>query len=271
MGRLILKSKHRLLCGDSTKAEDVAKLLDGAKPFLMVTDPPYGVALDHSWRDRSGMIRMGAAGDCGDEYLQVTDGDTRMTWEDVWTLFPGDVAYVWCGDKQMFVLHEEFTGEGFEFRQLLIWVKMQSMTRTHYWSAHENCLYLVRSGKTAKFVGKAGQPTTIDAPSPRQIMSGSKEDKLPHPAQKPLEVMARCIRNHGGPDDDVYDPFVGSGTTIIAAEQLNRRCFACEISPSYTDLALNRYAKFTNQQPVLAETGEIFEQVMQRRAADATA
>lgn len=91
----------------------------------------------------------------------------------------------------------------------------------------------------AAALASGGQPTVIDVPSPKRLMSGSKEEKQPHPAQKPLECMARAIRNHPG---DVYEPFMGSGTTMAAAEQLDRICYGLELSPSYVAVALERMA-----------------------------
>lgn len=229
---------HRVLCGDSRNAEDVGRVTGGAVPFLMVTDPPYGVKLDPAWRDKAGLNTMGKAGDGGGHYMESGAADTEMSWTEVWRLFPGDVAYLWCGDKQVFSLRAALLESGFELRQLLVWVKTLTMTRTQYWCSHEFCVYAVRANRSAGWIGQGGQSSVLDVPSPKHIMSGSKEAVEPHPAQKPLECMARAIRNHEG--SGVYDPFLGSGTTMVAAEGLARLCYGIELSPAYVAVILER-------------------------------
>jgi len=126
------------------------------------------------------------------------------------------------------------------------------------------CLYGVRDGKTASWIGAAGQSTVWKIPSPKNPVSNSKEQNEPHPAQKPVECMRRPIENNSAPGDAVYDPFCGSGTTIIAAEQTGRTCHAIEISPQYVDVCIRRWQQFTGQPATL--DGRPFDAIATERA-----
>jgi DNA modification methylase len=243
-GDLWLLGEHRLLCGDSTKAEDVGRLMDGAVPRLMVSDPPYGVSLDQGWRDRRGLNRLGHA---QSDHLA---GDDNADWAEVWKQSPADVAYVWsaAGALQL-VAGAALEAAGYELRQQIVWVKtMAPLSRSAYHWKHEPCWYAVRSGATAGWIGDRKETTVWEAASPKHIMGGSDEAKEDHPSQKPVECMERPIRNHAG---DVYDPFLGSGTTLIACERLGRRCYAMEIEPRYVDVAVRRWEDFTGKKAVL--------------------
>jgi DNA modification methylase len=218
----------------------------GAKPFVMVTDPPYGVKLDQSWRDK-------ALGDkaMGPGNRNVVANDDRADWTEVWQAFPGDAAYVWHAGKFSDVVMESLRSAGFDICQQLIWNKsVMVMGRSDYHFKHEPCWYAVRKGRNHGWIGDRKQTTVIDAKSPNHIMSGSDEDKTEHPTQKPVECMAYLMRNHGG---DVYDPFLGSGTTLIAAEQLGRKCYGMEISPAYCDVIVKRWETLTGKKATREE------------------
>lgn len=243
-GDLWILGEHRLLCGDSTKAEDVGRLLGDRKPFLMVTDPPYGVNLDQSWRDAA----------LGDKAMRPgnaskVENDERADWTEAWAIFPGDVAYIWHADKFTDVVMQSLRNVKFEPVQQIIWNKsVMIMGRSDYHFKHEPCWYAVRKGKTHGWTGDRKQVTVIDAAPPNHIMGGSKEEKTPHPTQKPVACMFELIKNHAG---DVYDPFLGSGTTLIASEQLNRKCYGMEISPAYCDVIVKRWENLTGEKAVL--------------------
>jgi len=231
---------HRLICGNSTDAKTVDRLFNGVMPNVMVTDPPYGVKLDQSWRDKAlGDKAMGRGN------ARVVDNDDRADWTATWQLFKGDVAYVWHADRYTDVVIKSLRDSGFEICQQLIWNKsIMVMGRSDYHFKHEPCWYAVRKGKPHGWIGDRKQTTVIDAPSPNHIMSGSTEDKTDHPTQKPIACMGNLLRNHRG---DVYDPFLGSGTTLIASEQLGRTCYGMELSPAYCDVIVERWQNLTGE------------------------
>lgn len=242
-GDLWVLGEHRLLCGDSTNAENVKRLMNGDKPFIMVTDPPYGVNLDQSWRDKALGDRAMGAGN-----KNIVANDDKADWTETWSLFPGDVVYVWHAGKFSDVVMSSLRNSGFEICQQLIWNKsVMVMGRSDYHFKHEPCWYAVRKGKSHGWIGDRKQTTVIDAKSPNHIMSGSDEDKTEHPTQKPVICMAYLMQNHNG---SVYDPFLGSGTTLIAAEQLGRKCYGMEISPAYCDVIVARWEKLTGKKAV---------------------
>ena len=268
-GELFALGQHRLLCGDSTKVEEVARLLGGATPRLLVTDPPYGVSLDPRWRD--GVYN--ALGPAETPYMRVDgqpeaqdatraprarhvrtqghtnatlSGDTRVDWSSAFALVPSlAVGYVWHAGVHAAEVAEGLIRIGFEIVAQVIWDKgLFAMGRSWYHWRHEPCWVVRKPGVPNLFIGERNQSTVWEAPSPKMIMSGSKEEKFDHPAQKPVAVIEPSIRNHRG---DVYDPFVGSGTTIIAAEQLGRRCYAMEIDPRYVQVAIERWQAFAGR------------------------
>jgi DNA modification methylase len=242
-GDLWLLGRHRLLCGDSTKAEDVARLLAGRVPFIMVTDPPYGVEYDPAWRNEAaakGLISFAARRE------GKVENDERLDWTPSYQLFPGHVAYVWHAGRFAADLVLNLRDAEFEIRTQIIWRKPAfAISRGHYHWQHEPCWYAVRSQGSAKWCGDRSQSTVWDISN-----RVDQADNSNHGTQKPVECMARPIRNHGAKDDDVYDPFLGSGTTIIAAEQLSRRCYGIEISPNYCDVILARWEKLSGEKAV---------------------
>ena len=232
-GQVWQLGRHRVMCGDSTSAEDVARLLHGAKPRLMVTDPPYGVSYDTDWRNRA-LLGSRATG-------QVRN-DERADWREAWALFPGDVAYVWHGATHCAVVQGSLEATGFTIRSQIVWAKERMViSRGHYHWQHEPCWYAVKAGATAGWIGDRTQSTVWDIAN-LNPWGGTDEEFTIHSTQKPLECMERPIRNHEG---DVYDPFVGSGTTIIAAERQGRACYAMEIEPRYVDVAIARWEPYT--------------------------
>ncbi|MFN0168678.1 MAG: DNA modification methylase [Bryobacteraceae bacterium] len=267
-GDVWLLGPHRLVCGDATDPATVAKCLNGTSPSLMVTDPPYGIELDSEWRDRAGLNSCGPA---EPSYLKKrTEGhrntsissDTRADWSDAFALVPSlEVGYVWHASKFTREVLDGLLRIGFLHHQQIIWNKGRTvLTRTHYWFQHEPCWYVRK--KNAPWFGKAGENSTIwDSPSPKFIMGGSKEEKFDHPTQKPVDLMRRPILNHLMPGEIVYEPFSGSGTTLLAAEQTGRVCLAIELDPGYADCAALRWQAFTGKEATLEGHGATFEHV----------
>jgi DNA modification methylase len=271
-GDLWVLDRHRLLCGDATRAPDVARLLGQCKPRLMVTDPPYGIELDSEWRDRAGINKHGAAEAsymknriAGHTETSIS-GDTIADWSHAFELVPSlHVAYVWHASRFTSDVLAGLMRIGFIHHQQIIWRKTAAaLTRTHYWFQHEPCWYVRK--KNASWFGKPGENTTIwDAASPKMIMGGSEEEKFDHPTQKPVELMRRPILNHTRRGELVYDPFLGSGTTLIAADLTERRCFGLELDPKYVDVIIERWQKLTGKEATL-EDGQTFGQVKAARA-----
>lgn len=252
---------HRLVCGDSTDPLIVDMALDGVKPHLMVTDPPYGVEYDATWRGKAGHANLGK------NRTGVVEHDDRADWREAWALFPGAIAYVWHGGLMSGVVADSLLACDFELRAQIIWNKtVMAMSRGDYHWKHEPCWYAVR-GK-GQWAGDRKQTTVWDFPSPLHIMSGSKEEKTPHPTQKPVECMKRPIMNNSSPGQAIYEPFSGSGTTIIACEMEGRHCHAIELNPAYVKVAIERWQNFTGEEATLEATGQTFAEVQEERLAD---
>jgi DNA modification methylase len=273
-GDLWVCGPHRVLCGDATSQESVERLLGTSQPILLVSDPPYGIELDSEWRDRAGLNGCGPA---QTSYMkQRTAGhtntsissDTRADWSAAFELVPSlQAAYVWHASVFTREVLDGLLRIGFLYPQQIIWNKGRIvLTRTHYWYQHEPCWYVRK--KNAPWFGKAGENSTIwDSPSPKFIMGGSGEDKFDHPTQKPIALMQRPIRNHTRRGELVYDPFLGSGTTLAAAEQTGRVCHGLELDPRYVDVVVERWQGLTGQQAVLDGDGGTFAEVGKARLA----
>lgn len=227
-GDLWTAGNHRLLCGDATSEADMARLLDGAKPELLVTDPPYGVEYDPEWRIDCGKF--------GNNARDKVAADDRVDWAETWRLVPCGVAYVWTAGSKMVESGAAVEAAGFEVRCFICWVKQKFVfSRGAYHWQHEPCWYAVRKGSAANWIGDRKQTTVWEIDRP--IGDSDKTEKTTHSTEKPLECMERPIRNHKG---DVLDPFVGSGTTLVAAERCGRRGYGIDISPRCCAITLDR-------------------------------
>jgi DNA modification methylase len=237
-GELYELGPHRLLCGDATDPEAVARLFAGETAALMVTDPPYGVGVDHTWRD-------GVRQPAGSARSATLLNDDRAEWTEAYALAPASVAYVWHGALFAGLVQAGLEAAGFVVRQQIVWVKqIHALSRAHYQWRHEPCWYAVRKGASANWQGDRKDTTVWECASPIAGWGsgGRAEDMVTaHPTQKPLEIYERPILNHTCPGDIVYDPFAGSGTCVIAAARHGRRCFAIELDPAWCDLVRDRY------------------------------
>lgn len=237
-GQLWTLGRHRLLCDDCTVEANVLRVCNGVVPNLMVTDQPYGDSYDPAWRDNDLNDSNG-----GRATMRVAEDD-KVDWSAAWKLFKGNIAYVWFSAIHCNVVQTALESVGFEIRNQIVWAKTHfAISRGHYHWQHEPCFYAVRSGKTADWRGPRDQTTLWTIEKPYKNESG-------HSTQKPLECMFRPIRNHDS--DYVYDPFVGSGTTILAAEQLGRTCLALDKDPLAIAIALERWNVVTGIKPVLS-------------------
>jgi site-specific DNA-methyltransferase (adenine-specific) len=251
----------------------------------MVTDPPYGVDYDPAWRGAAGVGSKGAA-------VGKVANDHRADWRAAWALFPGDVAYVWHGALHALPVAESLRAAGFVVRSQIVWVKNRAvLSRGHYhWQHepaffaerpgeadppveivldHELAAYVIRLGRTGNWHGGRRQSTVWEI--------DHLKSETGHATQKPVECMRRPIENNSAPGEVVYEPFSGSGTTIVAAEMTARSCYALEILPAYVDVAVRRWQEFTGKAALLEGDGRSFDEiagergVVQSKAPDAQA
>ena len=257
LGDLWRLGDHRLASGDCTDPVVVERVLGGYKPPIMITDPPYGVKYDADWRNKA--LRADGSPSDGRAIGKVMNDD-RKDWREAWALFPGDVAYCWHADRHASSTQQAFEACGFELRAQIIWAKQQFVIgRGHYHVQHEPAFYMVRKGANGHWSADRKQSTLWQIDKPHKSETG-------HSTQKPVECMARPLLNHTAPGERVYEPFSGSGTTVIAAQMNKRIAHAIELNPAYVDLAVLRWESFTGEKATLAETGETFEQVKARRS-----
>lgn len=272
-GDVWILGDHKIICGDCTDAKVIEKLLGDEKPYLMVTDPPYGVNYDASWRND--------ALDSDSKAVGKVLNDDRADWREAWALFPWSVAYVWHAGSKANIVQDSLEACKLIVRSQIVWVKNHLiLSRGNYHPQHEPCLYSVKEwaednwqetierfdqeheillyavedGKSGRWRGGRKQTTVwnIDV----------VQNNTGHSTQKPVECMIRPIVNNSKPWDMVYEPFSGSGTTIIASEQTKRKCRAIELSPEYVDMAVIRWQNFTGKKAILAGTDITFNSLL---------
>ncbi|WP_149142660.1 site-specific DNA-methyltransferase [Gemmobacter caeruleus] len=245
---------HRVMCGDATNPADVSALLEKVRPHLMVTDPPYGVSYDPDWRNRAGIAETRRVGKVANDH--------RADWREAWALFSGEVAYVWHGALHATTVAESLIASGFDIRSQIIWAKERLvLSRGDYHWQHEPCWYAVRQKGRGHWSGDRKQTTLWS------IASRDQDAATVHGTQKPVECMRRPILNNSSPGQVVYEPFAGSGTTIIAAETTGRSCLAMELDPAYVDVIVARWQSFTGGEACLAGHGGSFTAVKADREA----
>jgi DNA modification methylase len=236
-GELWALGVHRLLVGDCTDAANVSRLMAGDSADLVWTDPPYGC--DYTGKTKAALkIANDALGAQGTRDLL-----TRAL--SVAPLRPGGCFYI--ASPAGPDLHAAFlagiTDAGLSARQTLVWLKnCLVIGHSDYSYRHENLVYGWKPGGPHRFRGGRDQSSVWEIDRP------SRNDQ--HPTAKPVELVARAIRNSARPGEIVYDPFSGGGTTIIAAEQTERVARALELDPRYAQAAIERYAAFTGKRPV---------------------
>jgi site-specific DNA-methyltransferase (adenine-specific) len=237
-GDLWLLGKHRLLCGDSTKAEDVKRLMDGHRADLMLTDPPYNV--DYTGKTKDALkVANDSMGDTDFRKFLVACFTAAFD-----SMKPGASFYVFHADSEGYNFRGAVKDCGQTVRQCLIWTKdILVMGRQDYQWQHEPCLYGWKEGASHGWYSDRKQTTLLRFNRPKR-----SED---HPTMKPVAMFAYLISNSTAPQGVAYDPFLGSGTTLVAAEQLGRTCYGMEISPAYCDVIVKRWETLTGQKATL--------------------
>lgn len=234
MGTLILKSRHRLLCGDSTKAEDVARLMDGQKAGMVHTDPPYGMSYQSNKRTKSPKFDVIENDDkILTDWIPIASQNS-VGWVFIWT--------TWKVLDQWFPVVKPFG----KLSNMVVWSKggggIGDLKKT-FWTDHELAFVFNRGselcGKRIGSVWSFGKDAAGD---------------YLHPTQKPVALAAEAIDKTTRSGAIIYDPFLGSGTTLIAAEQLDRNCYGMEISPQYCDVIVNRWQNLTGKKAVCLQS-----------------
>lgn len=234
LGDLFEIGEHRLLCGDSTEADAVGKLLNGKEPYLMVTDPPYGIEYKPEWRSQAMPEKNDA--NHGRSIGKVMNDD-KADWTEAWALSPAKVAYVYHDPKNSGVVLKSLTDCAFEIRSQIIWYKSHfAISRCDYHPMHEPLWYAVKKGNKGNWASDRKQTTVWE-------INKNQKNETGHSTQKPIECMSKPIGNHDG---DVYDPFLGSGTTMVAAHQLKRKCYGMELDSKYCEVIVTRMIKLDN-------------------------
>jgi ParB/RepB/Spo0J family partition protein len=253
-------SGHRLLCGDSTKASDVASVMAGEQAALCATDPPFSVGY-------TGERPHDAGKDWSATYHEVDLKDAAPFFTSIFTnvlavLARNGAIYCWHSHKQCGVLQRVWAELGILDHQQIVWVKPTAVFGRVYWSfRHEPCLMGWRKGEPPDHDDKNefNSVWEIDWDGKARVVGNE------HPTEKPLEIFMRPMRKHTKVGAIVFEPFSGSGSQILAAETLRRRCFAIEISPAYVDVAIRRFERATGKAATLETTGETFAQVAAAR------
>lgn len=234
-GEIWVLGEHRLMCGDSTKPEDMRKLLGGGEADLWLTDPPYNVAIVGKTKKHLTIENDSWAND--DEFVEFLR-KAFVTALDV--LKPGCAFYVWFAQTQAENFLAAADKAGMTIRQTLIWAKSTfSLGRQDYQWKHEPCLYGWKDGASHRWFSDRKQTTVLEFEKPAR--------NAEHPTMKPVPLMAYEIRNSSRAGDTVLDSFGGSGSTLMACEQTGRKCVTMELDPHYCDVILKRWEDYTGQ------------------------
>jgi DNA modification methylase len=268
-GQIWALGNHRLMVGDATNSDDYAKLMNGHMAALVITDPPYNVAYVGKTADELTIDNDSMSQEDFDAFLLAAFGNMFNSSE------AGAPIYVFHADSSGHQFRNQFNDAGFLLKQVLVWVKNTfAMGRQDYHWQHEPILYGWKPGAAHKWFGARTKVTVIDDEVPLEQMKKNellrileearysstvlREDKphrnADHPTMKPIRLIARLIANSSEPTAIILDPFGGSGSTLIAAEQLNRTCYTMEMDPTYADVIIARWEKHTQNKATLAET-----------------
>jgi DNA modification methylase/ParB-like chromosome segregation protein Spo0J len=255
-GDLWILGQHKIYCGDSTNADDVQRLMDGQRAIMMATDPPYLV--DYTGEDHPQSAERKKAGKSNNKNWDAyKDPETSVAFFSDFirvaleqALVEDPVIYQWHASRRQALVEAAWIANGLLWHQQIIWVKSRPiLTRSHYMWQHEPAAYGWVTGRPpALRPPVSGECSTVWAIDQRGgDVQTSGDEKVEHPTQKPVEIFKRPISYHTHTGDIVYEPFSGSGSQIIAAEQLGRRCFAMELEPTFVDVAVARWEQFTGK------------------------
>lgn len=250
-GDVWLLGEHRLMCGDSTSPTDYDKLMNGELADMLITDPPYNVALGMGGsvdearkrhRRTDGLVIMNDKMEDGEFYQFLLDFYT-MAFANI---KEGASYYIWHADNEGLNFRKALKDAGITLRQTLIWNKNSiTLGRQDFQWRHEPCLYGWKDGASHRWFSDRSQPTVLDFNRPTK-------SEL-HPTMKPVELFAYQIECSSQTGEIVLDPFGGSGTTIIACEQLGRKCRSMELDARYCDVIIQRWENFTGRKAELED------------------
>jgi len=228
LGDLIEIGEHRLLCGDSTDSDQVAKLMNGELADMVHTDPPYNINYEGGSKKREKI-----ANDKLDDFPQfLYDAYTTLTT----ALKKGGAIYVWHASTETHNFIQQFINSGFLFKSYIVWNKNNStFGRSDYHWKHEPCIYGWLEGASHKWHGDRKQTTVWDLDRP------SRSDE--HPTMKPIPLCSKPLENSSKKGDIILDTFIGSGSTMVAAHQLKRKCYGMELDPKYCQVVIDRMKK----------------------------
>jgi len=266
-GDLWILGDHRLLCGNSTSAADVRRLMNGERAILFATDPPYLVDYDgsnHPTRNKDWSQSYGTTWDDSSQGAELYDGFIAAAVAEAIT---EDAAwYCWHASRRQAMLEACWEKAGAFVHQQLIWVKDRGvLTRSHYLWKHEPCFMGWRRPNRPPKVAEETLPSTWEMPS------FARDERPDHPTPKPLDAFGIPMRQHVARGGLCYEPFSGSGSQIMAGEANGRRVFAMEISPAYVDVAVERWQAETGKDAILDGDGRTFAEVKAERLGEAPA
>lgn len=266
IGDIYQLGKHKLMCGDSTNPEHVKKLLEGKEADLLFTDPPYNINVSNSKGDKIINDNMKDK-----EFYLFLESAFKNAGEN---LKKGGAFYIWYADTEVVNFRNALTNNELEVKQNLIWNKNTfTLGRQDYKWKHEPCLYGWKKGASHYFIDIFNIPTVLEQ-EPIEVDKLSKEELKKilkdildykyttiicenkprindlHPTMKPIPMCANLISNSTNPEEIVLDLFGGSGSTLIACEQINRKAYLMEYDPKYVNVILKRYEEFTGEKPI---------------------
>jgi DNA modification methylase len=243
---------HLLLCGDCTDPRAVRRLLSGQTVDLVLTDPPFGINYDPGERPGAQTQGRKIAGDnlSGDAYRALLEGSLKIAFD---AASPGAPIYMFHASTLADVALAAFKAAGWRLSACLVWTKsVPTFGRGDYHWAHEGLLYGWRPGGRHRWYGGHAETTVWEVGGASPLLSSSNDRHL-HPNQKPVALLERAILNSARPGDTVYDPFVGSGSTLIACERQGRRCLAVEVDARFVDVVVRRWEQHTGQKAQLVQ------------------